>query len=378
MKIIILAGATRSLVNFRGDLIKEMVLAGHEVVCMGPEGDNGEVEHLGAQFRQVVFNRSSTNPMTVIKTINTLKRAFKDVDADIYFGYTDTPCTLGVIAATQVGIPHKYAMLTGIGNYYDNPSSIKETIVGAVLKRLMNYALNKCERIVFQNPDDCNLFCDLNIVKRESCDVVNGSGVNLDHFRKTPLPDNRFAFIFVGALMKQKGFLNYIEAAKLVKKEYPNIEFDVIGGLSKRISSISYEDLNKLLVEGAINYYGHVKDVRPYIENSTCFVLPSYREGVPRSGLEALAMGRPIITTDTPGCREIVDNGVNGLLVEVNNSKELAKAMSTIIEARAGRLIEMSEASRKLAEEKFDVVKVNSNMMAIMNMTGGTRENGVI
>ncbi len=231
---------------------------------------------------------------------------------------------------------------------------------------LYRLALKNAEKVIFQNPDNRQVFIEKGIVPEHKTCVVNGSGVDLSHFEVKPLTQEP-RFLLIARLLGDKGIREYIAAAEMVKKKYPNAYFQLVGPEDPSPDGISLSELERLNVNRSVDYVGGTKDVRPYIESCNIFVLPSYHEGLPRTVLEAMATARPILTTDVPGCRETVVNGYNGFLVEKANFVQLAEKMIWFIENQ-DEWQGMALASRTIVEDKFDVHKVNKALMNIMEL----------
>ena len=224
------------------------------------------------------------------------------------------------------------------------------------------------KKVIFQNKDDVEEFVNRKYLKKDKCEIVDGSGVNMERFKRNPLPSGNI-FLMVSRILKQKGVREYFEAAKIVKQKYPEAEFLYVGAEDKTQAALNLDEVREEFLDtGIVNYCGESNDVPSYIAKSTVFVLPSYyREGVPRTLLEALSMGRPIITTDTVGCRETVRDGVNGYFVPIKDSKALADKMIYLIEHR-DILQKMSDASYEYCKKRFDVNIINKRMLEIMEI----------
>jgi glycosyltransferase involved in cell wall biosynthesis len=248
-------------------------------------------------------------------------------------------------------------MITGLG-YSFLGRGIKSKLLQFVVCILYRVALKKNKNVFFQNPDDLELFVDRKLVRYEQAVLIAGSGINLNQFTVTKIFTKPAIFLLVARLLKDKGILEYVEAARHIKAKYPKAVFQLLGPFDNNPSSISKSKILEWDHEGVIDYLGETKDVRPFISKSNIFVLPSYREGTPRSTLEAMAMGRPVITTDVPGCRETVINGQNGFLVPSKNIESLVKAMEYFL-INFESIPQMGTNSRKLVELKFNVHKVN-------------------
>ncbi len=257
-------------------------------------------------------------------------------------------------------------MITGLGYSFNN-NSMKVMIVNRIVRVLFKIALSFNRIVFFQNSDDMALFIDHNLLKsNEQAFIINGSGVDLDHYKYCPLP-KVCSFLLIARLIKDKGIVEYVEAARLVKKKYPNTKFYLAGWIDSNPSMIKQSTLTNWVEEDIIEYLGMLSDVRPAIANCSIYVLPSYREGTPRTVLEAMAMGRAIITTNAPGCKETVIDGENGYLVPVRSIEQLAARMNELIEN--DELVKnMSRTSFEIATEKYDVHKVNNLILEQINL----------
>ena len=233
---------------------------------------------------------------------------------------------------------------------------------------LYKYALKYNKKVIFQNQDDIDEFVRRKYVKREQCELVNGSGVNLKKFKKNKIPAGPVSFIMVSRVLKEKGVLEYFEAAKIVKKKYPEAKFSYIGAIDKNQNAIKLSALKPYINAKTVEYIPETKEVEKYVAKCSVFVLPTYyREGIPRTLLEATAMGRPIITTNTPGCRETVVEGKNGLFVKSRDALDLAEKMTWMVE-RKDKLQEMGDKSYKICLEKFTISIINKRMLEILGV----------
>ena len=367
MKVLIFAGLSKSILLFNRDLVISMISRGHEVICVGPENDcSSEFSAIGARFIQLPFNRYSTNPFTGIRIINKLKNIIKNEHVDLYYGFQAVPVTYGVVAASMARCPNIYAAMTGAGKIVQNRPGLFNKFIRLVLSSFTRVSLKKCRSVFFLNEDNLKYFIDHHIVNKQQAVKVNGSGVNVNRFAYKEIEKNN-SFLFVGALLRLKGIIEYMEAARLVKRDYPDAEFVVVGGIDIRLSAITEEELKPYIDDGIIKYAGYQKDVLPFYEHCTVFVLPSYSEGIPNSVIEAMSVGRPILTTDATGCRETVEDGVNGFKVAVGDVETLAKKMKWYIE-NPNETVSMGKKSRVFAEQKFNVELVNKNMLETMNL----------
>jgi glycosyltransferase involved in cell wall biosynthesis len=313
------------------------------------------------------LQRAGQNPFADWKTIRSLTKIMKQEKPDHVFSYTVKPVVFGSIAARLAGVTHIHALITGLGTAFQG-SGFKRSFLNLVVKGLYRIGLYGCESVTFQNPDDKELFLNNNLVSSEKVSIVNGSGVDLDYFKQRPFPAGPISFLLVARLIEEKGVRVYAEAARIVKKDFPDAVFRIVGYLDDHPGSISQTELEGWIEEGVIEFCGRADDVRTYLANCHVYCLPSYyREGVPRSILEALAVGRPVITTDAPGCRETVINNENGFLVPVKDVPSFAQAMLYFCN-QTSMIPVLGEESRQIAEHRFDVNMVNSDIIKIMGL----------
>ena len=375
MIFLIIANSPNSLLNFRLNLIQSIQAAGYTVHAACPIPEEPEIEKSmlaqhGVTLHQVPMSRTGLNPFSDLATLHSLYKLMRAQRPAVVMGYTIKPVIWGSLAAFLAKIPNRFALITGLGYVFvdDAQVSKKHRLIRGIVESLYSLALNRCARIFFQNPDDELLFRQLKIIKRSvPSTVVKGSGVDLSHFEAAALPEKP-VFILIARLLIDKGVRQYAQAAAQLKAKYPNTKFKLVGYLDENPKSIKQAELDSWIASGDIEYLGKLSDVRPALASASVFVLPTfYREGIPRTILEALAMGRAVITTDAPGCRETVVHGVNGYLVEPRSVADLLNAMEKLIVDPA-LIIEMGAASLKLARDDFDVEKVNIQMLLGMNI----------
>ncbi|MEN1958316.1 glycosyltransferase family 4 protein [Luteimonas changyuni] len=370
-RILVVASYPDSILKFRGPLLEAMVAAGWDVHIAAPAVDTmpGLREALaskGIGLHCIPLNRTGTNPIADIRLVVALRGLMRELRPAVVLPYTIKPVIYGTIAAWMAGVPRRFALVTGLGYAF---TGNRQGIVKRVVTSLYRFALGRTHMVFFQNPDDERLFRDLGIAPaRTPSMVVNGSGVDVAAFPVASLPGSPIVFLLIGRLLGDKGVREFAEAAREVKALNPEVRFHVVGWIDSNPDAIAQSELDAWVAEGTLEFLGKVDDVRPAIAASTVYVLPSYREGTPRTVLEAMAMGRPIITTDAPGCRETVMDGDNGFLVPVQSVDALVEAMLKFIEdpALAQR---MGRRSRQIAEDKYDVHKVNAVMLREMGIT---------
>jgi glycosyltransferase involved in cell wall biosynthesis len=324
------------------------------------------LEAKGVEVHDIPLCRAGINPFSDLKLLWHLTQMIRRVRPGIVLSYTVKPVIFASIAAWVARVPHRYALITGLGFAF---TSERRGLVPSIVERLYRFSLSKAHKVFFQNPDDQTLFRERGILSNRTPSVVlNGSGVDLAQYDIQSLPRGVPRFLMIGRLLGDKGVREYVRAARKIKETHPDIQFDLVGWIDENPDAISQKELDEWVEEGSINFLGRLEDVRPAIAESSVYVLPSYREGTPRTVLEAMAMGRPIITTDAPGCRETVIDGENGFLVPVRSVDSLVDAMKKFIDDP--ELAErMGRRSREIAEEKYDVHKVNAVMLREMGIT---------
>lgn len=367
MKFLLISPKNRTVYNFRGDLVKAIIAKGYEVLVTGPDRTDVEkIEALGARFIEIPMNKTGTSILSDLKYCKRLKALMKAEKPDVTLGYTVKPVVYGAIAAKAAKVKNINSMITG-GGYTFTAKTMKAKVLGFIVRTLYKLGLRRADHIIFQNTDDLNEFCERKLAKREKCSVVNGSGVNMEHFAPAPLPDKP-AFFMLSRLLKSKGVLEYLQAAKIVKEEYPKAKFYLLGKYETAMQdAVPRETVEQYISEGIVERFEETGDVRPYYEKCSVYVLPSYREGTPRTVLEAMAMGRPVITTDTNGCRETVADGKTGYLVPVADAVSLAERMKAFL-LQPELAEKMSKESLALCKEKFEVGRVNAEMLKILNL----------
>ncbi|MBQ4860877.1 glycosyltransferase family 4 protein [Pseudoalteromonas sp. MMG013] len=368
MKIIVIGTLPSSLYNFRGDLLRKMVAEGHDVIAMASNAskeDISKIEQLGVSYLDYDVQRSGLNPLKDIRTFIQLNKVIKLHNPHIILSYTIKPVIWGGIAARVNGVEGFIALITGLGFAFQE-GGVKRRLLTSMVKKLYRFSLKKAQSVIFQNEDNRTTFIENTIVDKSKCYRVNGSGVNLSHYQKCALPKSP-SFLLIARLLGEKGIREYFHAAEQVKRTHPEAVFGLVGPVDPSPDGISEEEVSTWHNKGVIDYKGATSDVRQFIAECNTFVLPSYHEGMPRTVLEAMAMSRPILTTNVPGCKETVVNGENGFLVPKGNVNDLAVRMSWLID-NADKLEEMGEKSYQMALDKFDVKKVNDDLFEIMEL----------
>jgi glycosyltransferase involved in cell wall biosynthesis len=360
VKVLIVLNSAWNLLNFRSGLIKALIEKGHEVVLAAPQDEHvPALQSLGASFVNLPMRAHGINPFSDLKLLWHMVCLLKTIKPAVLLAYTAKPNIYGGLAGRIVSIP-VINNIAGLGSVF-----IKGGWVASVLTKLYRLALARSYCVFFQNPDDRLQFIERGLVKAEKTKLVPGSGINLNQFQVAPLPclresqlpleKRRFVFLLVARLLRDKGVVEYVEAARQLKPLYPRVEFALLGSRDlENPNAVSDKLFNSWLSDGIVNYWGASSDVRIELALADCVVLPSYREGTPRSLLEAAAMGRPLIATDVPGCREVVHSGLNGLLCESGDSKSLANRMESLLNMTPEKLHKFAQASRALVQEQFD------------------------
>jgi len=370
MKICIIGALPASLLRFRGELIKSFVSDGHQVVAMssGASVDDAlSIKLLGARYVDYAVQRNGLNPFSDFYTLLNLVKLFAAEKPDLVLAYTIKPVIWGGIAAKIFSNIKFYGLITGLGFAFQK-GGLRRNLLATLVVNLYRVSLSNASKIVFQNPDNLQAFVDLKIIHNEKAACVNGSGVDLDYYVTSQVMATGFTFLSIARLLGEKGLREYAAAAKILKKKYPDVVFQLLGPEDPSPDGISISEVNIWQKAGHIEYLGSTNDVRPYINNCSVFVLPSYHEGMPRTVLEAMAVGRPILTTNVPGCKETVVDGENGFLVPAENVEALVDCMERFI-LNPNLIKTMGRRSREIAEEKYDVHKVNQSILEIMGLS---------
>jgi len=366
MRIAIISPKNRTIYNFRGDLIKEMIRLGHSVFVTGPNHiDVEKIESLGATFTCIPLEKNGLNIFDDIKYFFKLRSFLKKNKIDISLGYTIKPVIYGSIAARLANVKHISALVTGAG-YLFTANTLKSRLLKIIAKFLYRIGFSCAHHIIFQNPDDRDEFIENSLLKKEKCFVVNGSGVNMNQFKPSTLP-SQLTFFMLGRIMISKGVREYLSAAKIIKEKYPNIRFMLLGAIENIQDSLTMSEIQPFIDNDIIEFFGETSNVTAFYAKTSVFVLPSYREGTPRTVLEAMAMKRPIITTNAPGCRQTVLNGKTGFLVPIKDTAALAEKMEWMIN-HPDQIASMGEAAYQHCKDTYDVIHVNQNMLKIMKV----------
>lgn len=372
VSVLVIASFPESLVRFRGSLLGALIEAGCAVHVAAPELPPGNpvrqrLEDLGVVVHEVPMSRAGTNPLEDCRTVLALRALCRRVAPTHVLAYTIKPVVYGLWAARMAGVPNRFALITGLGYAVSDHPSGSRRLLTSLVRSLYRNALRGCKLVFFQNPDDQLAFQRLKMVPSGTqSTVVNGSGVDIDEFAPARLPES-VRFLLIARLLGEKGVREYAEAARRIRQTDPDVTFRLVGWIDRTPDAIRDDELRGWIDIGVVDYLGRLEDVRPAIAASSVYVLPSYHEGTPRTVLEAMSMGRAIITTDAPGCRETVTDGENGFLVPVKSVDALVDAMRMFIH-EPGLIASMGSRSRAIAESKYDVRKVNAVMLKGMRL----------
>lgn len=368
MKIAVLSSHTFSLFWFRMDMMIAFIKQGHEVIAVGPEPEvnwKNKFEENGIRYKQIFVERNGINPFKDLRTYKELHNFMKKEKPDKVFAYQAKTVVYGSIAAKMNGITEVYSLIAGLGSVLRG-EGLKNKIIKTVMKIEYRAACRASKKVLFQNNDDKNEFLNNGLIQENKTVIINGSGVNLEKFKPEPLPE-RPAFLFIGRLIKDKGVMEYLQACKRIKDEYPEVRCLLVGPYDSNPSALKPNELQPFIERGIVEFFGEQIDVRPYLKQCSTYVLPSYHEGTPKTVLEAMAIGRSIITSDAPGCRETVTDGYNGFLVPIKDIDALVNKMKILVSDSSLNKL-MAERSLKLAREKYDVNIVNRSIMQIMGL----------
>ena len=364
-KIAISLNTAWNIQNFRLGLIEHWIKAGYEVVAIAPPDDFvKEIEATGCRFIPLKnLSRKGTNPLNDLQLAQEFYRIYKKEKVDIALHYTIKPNIYGTLGAAWAGT-QSVASVTGLGYAF-----LSKGLVNRVVKKLYKYAFAKCDRIVFQNGDDRQLFVESGWVLGEKTQIVHGSGIDMVRFQpmKVERKIDKIVFLFIGRLLFDKGIREFMAAAEIVARKHKNTEFQILGNFDQgNPSAISKDYLDEWLKHKQMQYFGVTNDTKPFIAAADVIVLPSYREGLPRVNLEGMAMAKPLLSTEVTGCRDTVDDGENGYLVEVKSADSLAEGMEKMITIGKEKRAEMGKKGRIKALRQFDEQIIIQNYQEII------------
>ena len=366
--VVLAANSLWYITNFRTGLVRALRDAGYRPIVVAPADpkNEGRLAELGIEFVPIKIDRKGLNPIVELSLLSRLSRLLRRLRPSAYVGFTIKPNIYGAVAASRLRIP-VIANVSGLGTAFIRRGALQRTVTG-----LYRIAFRRAV-VFFENADDRQLFVDRRILRPEQARLVPGSGIDLDSFAVADLPSDETIFLLIARLIGDKGVREFVEAARSLRQRMPHARFQLLGGIDEgNRTSIQKPELNAWVHAGVIEYLGETDDVRPFIAKASAVVLPSYREGLPRSLLEGAAMGRPLIATDVPGCRDVVDEGVNGFLCESRNPVSLADAMWRLGSLPEQQRSSMGAAARRKVQEQFSEALV---IRAYLNALAGLQRN---
>ena len=369
-RVVLAANSSWNIVNFRAGLIAALRQASYEPVVIAPE-EPGTASRMGAleveQFA-VPLDRGGINPFADLRLLLSYRKLLDELRPAAFLGFTIKPNIYGSLAARSLKIP-AIPNVSGLGTAFIRRGPLELIVAG-----LYRFAFRGLHTVFFQNPDDWALFVDRRIVRADQAKLIPGSGIDLDRYQPTPIPDGRFTFLLISRLLGDKGVREYVAAAKLLRQQLPDVRFQLLGPLDhQNRTGIAKTELDEWVADGAIEYFGPAEDVRPAIARASAVVLPSYREGMPRSLLEAAAMARPMIATDVPGCRHLVEEGVTGFLCAARSAASLAQAMVKMVRATPAERQTMGDSARKRVQTEFSESLVIRAYLDALEQVGAAR-----
>lgn len=365
--IAVLSSHTPSLFWFRTDMMREFLSRGYKVYALGNEEESKwrrRFRNIGIEYQQIIVSRNGVNPLQDKKTLDSIKEKLRAICPEKIFTFQAKTVIYGTMAANSLGITEVYPLIAGMGSAFLS-NNLKTRLIRIVMTTLYRKSMGECPVVFFQNHDDEQIFRDSGIIRNQKIVMIHGSGVNTEKFEVLPLPDKP-AFLCISRLIRDKGVFEYLEACKKVKEEYPDIRCLLVGPYDTNPSALKPDELQPF-IDAGIEYFGEQNDVRPYIKQCSVFILPSYREGTPKTNLEAMACGRAVITTDAPGCKETVVDGENGFLVPVKNVNAIYEKMKWFIK-NPKEAEKMGLKGRTMVKEIFDVKKVNDVICGAMGI----------
>lgn len=362
MKILLITPTSNQVVGFRKNLIEHMQKEGYDVAVLTFDDEFKQtIVERKIEFHCVPNKNRSLNPFKTLTLKNKYCAVIKKVNPDIVFTFMIKPNTFGVLAAKNAGVKNIFSMVEGAGDVFIN-NGLKWRVIRKIVCHLYRKAFKNCKKVFFLNNDDKTEFVHRRLVKSEQCEIIHGIGVDLEKFAYKPIKNHK-TFLMVARMLKTKGVYEYCKCARIVKQKYPDAVFNYVGAEG----TVKLADIQEYIDDGSINYLGTTNDVRPYLEDALFLLLSSYREGMPMSIMEAEAVGRGIITSDSVGCRDTVVDGYDGFIVPRGDYEQMAEKVIWCIE-HPEEAEQMGKNARKLAEEKFDQKKINTNILSTIQI----------
>jgi glycosyltransferase involved in cell wall biosynthesis len=377
--VAIIASIAYSLPNFRGPLIRDFVAAGWRVLALAPDYDpstRAAVASLGAEPLDCALERAGMRPLVDVAHAVQLARQLRELRPDLVFSYFIKPVIYGSIAAWAARVPRRFALVAGLGYVFTangDENTPKRRLLRAAASGLYWLGFKACRRVFFQNQDDIDQFVGAGLLPARKAFRLAGSGVDLSRLPPAAPVTQPVTFLLMARLLREKGIAEYVEAARMIRADHPQARFLLLGGADPNPGGLTLDQVRNWTADGTIEWLGHVDDVRPILASCSVFVLPSYREGMPRSTQEAMAMAKPIVSTDVPGCRDTVEQGVNGYLVPARDSRALAAAMRRFVDDPS-LIAPLGAASRRLAEEKYDVNRINRVILDVLDVASAVHQ----
>ncbi|MGY6552429.1 MAG: glycosyltransferase family 4 protein [Erythrobacter sp.] len=368
MHVLMTVNAAWNIWNFRKPIVEALLADQHRVTVLAPPDEtSAQLAAIGCDVHPLAMSAKGLNPIEGPRLQRQFTHAFRILRPDIALSFTIKNNIFGARAAQSVGVPF-LPNVTGLGTAFLSGKLLEQVSV-----QLYRNAFGRLPRVFFQNSDDRDLFIERSIVSPDQARLLPGSGIDLDHFKPAAMPDPGApsVFLMIARLLRDKGVLEFVEAARIIKSQRPDARFQLLGALgAQNRTAIDEARLDGWVKEGIIEYLGTTHDVRPAIAAASCVVLPSYREGAPRTLIEAAAMARPVITTDVPGCRVVLDRDVSGFLCEVRSARSLAEAIARFLALDPSQREEMGQAGRAKMAREFDqalVVNAYREAIALLN-----------
>lgn len=361
MKILLITPTSNQVVGFRKNLIEHMQKVGYDVAVLTFDDEFKQtIVERKIEFHCVPNKNRSLNPFKTLTLKNKYCAVIKKVNPDIVFTFMIKPNTFGVLAAKNAGVKNIFSMVEGAGDVFIN-NGLKRRVIRKIVCHLYRKAFKNCKKVFFLNNDDKTEFVHRRLVKSEQCDIIHGIGIDLEKFSYKPIKNHK-TFLMVARMLKTKGVYEYCKCARIVKQKYPDAVFNYVGAEG----TVKLADIQEYIDDGSINYLGTTNDVRPYLEDALFLLLSSYREGMPMSIMEAEAVGRGIITSDSVGCRDTVVDGYDGFIVPRGDYEQMAEKVIWCIE-HPEEAEQMGKNARSFAEKNFNQKEINKSIVNLID-----------
>ena len=373
MHIVLTVNQAWNIWNFRQPVVESFIAQGHRVTVLAPPDETvAKLQAIGAQFEPFAMDAKSLGPSQNLMLLARFRSAFRRLRPDVICSYTIKNNLFGALAARSLGIPF-IPNVTGLGTVF-----LGNRVLSLVGQSLYRISLGASPVVFVQNEDDRDFLIARGILRKQQLRLLPGSGIDTRKFIPTKLPgaEDGYVFLMISRLLRDKGIVEFLEAARAIRLKRPNARFQVLGPLgSNNRTALSQDDLQPYLDDGSVSYLGATDDVRPFIEKSHCVVLPSYREGAPRALIEASSMGRPLIATDVPGCRSVIDDGITGILCKAADAGDLAAAMCRMLDHAPSTRQAMGDAGREKMLRQYSVeLVIKAYLQAIAELTSRSQD----